>query len=266
MVSFSRSRDGADHESVEAGAVAVAAPAPVTQSAAAFPRVDLLPDTIAEEARVRRAKLVAGGVALASVAAVGALYLLAAGEVSSAQEELDTAQARSAVLAAEAAQYADVPKVRADVESARLQQFQAMGGEVRFSFLMNDLALTIPRGTSLTTLKAQITGLPAAATATAAGGADGAVQPSVMGNPGIGSISYEGEAKSYNDVAAFLDSLAKQKTLVDPYFSVATVKEEEQQGVADGAVNVTPQGYTYAATVTLSDVALSHRYDLKAGS
>jgi Tfp pilus assembly protein PilN len=262
MVSFSRNRDTAETEVAEGGTVvAVAAPAPVTQSAAAFPRVDLLPDTIAEEARVRQAKLISAGAVVAAVAAVGALYVMAAGQVSAAQEELDAATARSAVLASEVAQYAEVPKVRADVESAKIQQYQAMGGEVRWSFLLNDLALTIPRGTSLISLKAETGGAAPAAEAGAAGGTT-----SVLGNQGIGALSYEGEAKTYGDVAAFLDSLAKQKTLLDPYFTAAAAAASEQVGVADGTTTQAGTGYTYTASVTLSDEALSHRYDLKAGS
>ncbi len=266
MVSFSRSKTADAAEAEAEGGVALA-PTPMAPSAAAFPRVNLIPDKIAEEQRVHRAKLVLGGAAVASVAAVGAMYLMAAGEVNSAQEDLDAATARGVSLASQVATYAEVPTVRAQVQAAQMQQYQAMGGEVRWSFLLNNLALTIPNGTSLTAFKASITGVaPAAGAAAPAGTADSGTELSVLGRPGVGAIAYEGEAKNYALVAAFLDSLAKQKTLLDPYASNAGIGEQERSGVSDGSVAVAPQGYTFASSVTISDKALSHRYDLKAGN
>jgi Tfp pilus assembly protein PilN len=264
MVSFSRS--GREVAEQEAGGVHTLT-APVPASAAAFPRVNLIPEVIAEEVRVRRARLVAAGAVAASVVAVGGLYLMAANDVTAAQEELDLATARSAVLATEAAQYAEVPAVRASVESAKTQQYQAMGGEVRFSFLLNDLALTMPRGSSLTAFRATISGeAPEMATgaAAAAGQETAAGVSSVLGNPGLGTINYEGEARAYGDVASFLDSLAKQKKLIDPYFSAAVLNDTEE--AASGATAPPATGYTFVATSTVSDAALSHRYDLKEGS
>lgn len=265
MVSFSRSEGQVQEQ--EGGGVHTLS-APVQTSAAAFPRVNLIPEAIAEEARARRARLVAAGAVAATVVAVGGLYFMAANDVTAAQEELDVATAQAAVLATEAAQYAEVPAVRASVESARLQQYQAMGGEVRLSFLLNDLALTMPRGSSLTAFRATVSGEApdsAAAGSTAPAGQETAAGvSSVLGNPGLGTITYEGEARTYGDVASFLDSLAKQKKLLDPYFSAATLTESDS--TVAGTKAAPPSGFTYVATSTVSDAALSHRYDLKEGS
>ncbi|MGD9955035.1 MAG: hypothetical protein AB7O74_02230 [Candidatus Nanopelagicales bacterium] len=247
-----------DENSVEE-TPAVAAPA-VPQSSAAFPRVNLMPDEIAEEARIRRAKLALVGAAAVSVAVVGSLYMLAGSEVSSAQESLDQATARGAVLATEVAQYADVPKARADLASAQAQQYLAMGGEVRWSFLLNNLSLTMPRGTSLTEFKGLIDGVaPAAATAA---GPNDATSVSILGKPAIGEITYAGEARGYTDVAALLDVLAKQKTLVDPYPGAVQVAEAAATGSGSTGGG---KGYTFNATASVSDKALSHRYDIKDG-
>lgn len=236
----------------------VAAPS-VPQSSAAFPRVNLMPDEIAEEARIRRAKLALVGAAAVSVAVVGSLYMLAGAEVNSAQESLDQATARGAVLATEVAQYADVPKARADLASAQAQQYLAMGGEVRWSFLLNNLSLTMPRGTSLTEFKGMIDGV--APVATQAGGND-ATSVSILGKPAIGEITYAGEARGYTDVAALLDVLAKQKTLVDPYPGAVQVAEAAATGSGTTGGG---KGYTFNATASVSDKALSHRYDIKDG-
>jgi len=237
---------------------AVAAPS-VPQSSAAFPRVNLMPDEIAEEARIRRAKLALVGAAAVSVAVVGSLYMLAGAEVNSAQESLDQATARGAVLATEVAQYADVPKARADLASAQAQQYLAMGGEVRWSFLLNNLSLTMPRGTSLTEFKGTIDGVPPAA---AKAGPNDATSVSILGKPAIGEITYAGEARGYTDVAALLDVLAKQKTLVDPYPGAVQVAEAAATGSGTTGGG---QGYTFNATASVSDKALSHRYDIKDG-
>lgn len=229
---------------------------PVPDSAAAFPRVNLMPEVIAAEARERRAKTVLMGAAALSVLAVGGLYLGATNDVNAAQERLDTAAAQGVVLQNELAKYSDVPKVQNDVAIARTQAYNAMGGEVRWSFLLNNLSLTIPRNTSLTSFVATVNGIaPTPGVASATGGApDDTAVFSALGKPGIGQISYEGEAVRYGDFATFLDSLAKQKTLLDPF--PGEVKRAEGEAT----------GLTFTSTVTVTDKALSRRYDPKAGN
>jgi Tfp pilus assembly protein PilN len=257
MVSFRKS----DSAVLEADASELVAPQLGSASSAAFPRVNLMPEVIAAEARVRRARTVMVGAGVAAVAVVGGLYVLAMNDVNAAQERVDTATAQSIVLKNELAKYSDVPKVQAEVALAEGQLFQAMGGEVRWSFLLNDLSLKMPAGTSLTNFAGTINGVapdPAAASAAAASG-----QPSetavvgALGNVGIGTITYKGEAFGYTNVAAFLDAIAKQKPYIDTYpGTVAKVQ-------ADNGVN---KGYEFEASTTVTDKALSHRYDPKAGS
>jgi Tfp pilus assembly protein PilN len=259
MVSFGRKGATAEVEAPEQAPTAqpaVSASAP--SQLAAFPRVNLIPDEIAQEARVRRAKLVLGGAIAASVVAAAGMYVMAAGEVTSAQQDLDVATARSATLAAEATKYADVPKVRADLASAQAQQALAMGGEVRWSFMLNNLALTIPQGTSLSSFKATISGAaPDASAPTASNTATAGSATSVLGQPGIGSISYEGEAADNAKVAAFLEAMTKSTGLLDPFATQAT----KEQGSTDAATG--GKGVTFTAQATVGDAALSHRYDLK---
>jgi Tfp pilus assembly protein PilN len=266
MVSFGRKGQTAEAEVTEAEVSAPAAlpvSAPVSASLAAFPRVNLIPDEIAEEARVRGARMVLVGAVAASVAVTGGLYLMAAGQVSSAQEQLDSAQARSASLAAEATKYSDVPKVRADLQSAQIQQATALSGEVRWSVVLNNLALTMPAGTSLTSLKGTISGSPSSA---AAAGSVPAVQ-SVLGNAGIGTLGYEGEATDFSRVAAFLEAMSKNTGLIDPFATQTASQAAAGPGVSTGgtgASNVPVQkGVTFTASATVSQKALSHRYDLK---
>lgn len=253
MVSFGRKGATAEVEAPEEQAAPAAQPvvaAPGPSQLAAFPRVNLIPDEIAREQRVRQAKLVFGGAIAASVVAVGGLYMMAAGQVSSAQEQLDAATARGIALSSEAAKYADVPKVKADLASAQEQQALALGGEVRWSFVLNNLGLTVPSGTSISTLKGNISaGAPAA-------GESGV--KSVLGNDGVGSLTFEGEALDNGKVASFLEAMSRNTGVIDPF---ATVASKDDKTAADGSA--TKPTVRFAATATLSAKALSHRYDVK---
>jgi Tfp pilus assembly protein PilN len=257
MVSFRRS-GGATAEADVQELVAPSLPS----SAAAFPRVNLMPEVIAAEAKVRQAKSVLVGAAVCSLLAVGGLYVMASNDVNAAQERVDTATAQTLALQKELAKYADVPKVQAEVALAQQQAYIAMGGEVRFSFLLNNLALTIPRNASLTSFTATINGIaPDVAAVDAQGDVVSDSESdvlSVLGTPGIGTIEYTGEARRYADVAAFLDALAKQKTLLDPF--PGTVQTAEAEGTAAG------KGVTFDSKATITAKALSNRYDPKAGN
>jgi len=257
MVSFGRKSSVAEAtpespETLEQVAPTAAAPvAPTSASSAlsAFPHVNLIPDQIAAEAKVRKAKLTLGVVAGAALAVVAGLYVMAAGQVGAAQEQLDAATAHSASLATEAAKYADVPKVRADLDAAQTQQVQALSGEVRWSSVLTNLGLTIPSGVALNSFQATVTGT---------GASGGAATPgsvvSVLGNPGIGTIQYTGEASDDAKLAAFLESFAKVPGVVDPFATQATA--------ATGGAGA-PGSVTFAASATINAKALSHRYDGK---
>jgi Tfp pilus assembly protein PilN len=221
--------------------------APVTVLAA----VNLLPQTYARRAAVRRAKGFAVIALLAAVLVAALAWLVANQQKTSAQEELDAATAERASLQAQAAQYSDVPRVFATVAAAEQQLARAMGNEVRWSFFLNDLALTMPSGVSLETL--QVTSpapgtspqavAPSAAAAGAGAGATGA------GVPGLGTMDVSAKALTYNTVANWLDSLAKLPTLTDPYIGSITAGTEEGVKIV-----------TYSSTATLTPEALSLRY------
>lgn len=253
MVSFVRSR------SAEAAQESAELPLASAPGAGAFPRVNLLPPVVLEEERTHKAKRVLVGASAVSLLLVGGLYGLATLSVNDAEGQLESAQAQAAALNAQVAQYAEVPKVKAMVTTAQNQAYQALGGEVRWSFLLNDLALTMPAGTSLTSFTGNVSAdAPAGAAGPKAATADGQQGfTSVLGTPGIGTITYSGEALGYANVAAFLDAQAKQKTLLDPFATAVTANQSDT-----GA----KKGLTFTSSATVTDAALSHRYDLKAGS
>lgn len=241
----------------EEGSVATA-PAPVLQRSAAFPRVNLLPPAIAAEARVRRAKLVLVGGAAIAAALIGGMYVMAQNDVASAQDSLDTAQVQATKLQAEVTTYAEVPRVYAQVSAAQAQLVTAMGGEVRWSYLLNDIALTIPKNVSLVTYNGQLTPPAAAPVAAPAPAADGSTDGTATTTPAaapagpLGTVQYTGEATGYKAIASWLDSQAKQVTFSDTYLTAATRKD---------ATDGTPSSVDWTSTANLTDKALSHRFD-----
>ena len=251
MATFGRRSSVADPAAETPDAVEheLAAPVATPRSLGSFPSVNLIPDQIAAEAKIRKAKVTLGFAVGAAVAVVAALYVVATGQVGSAQEQLDAATAHSAALASDAAKYADVPKVRTDLADAQAQQVAALGTEVRWSSVLTNLGLTIPAGVSLTSLQANVNGAGAAATAPTSAGTTGGVV-SVLGNPGIGTVLYQGEATDDTRLATFLESLSKNPGLIDPFATQAA------------AVSSSPS-ITFTANATINQKALSHRFDAK---
>jgi Tfp pilus assembly protein PilN len=261
MVSFHRSANVATEPDA---AVAETAPPALPVSSAAFPRVNLMPEVVAQEARVHHAKMALVGASIVSVLAVAGLYVMAFGSVNEAQDELDSATAQSAVLNAESAKYADVPKVQAQVAYAHTQAYNALGGEVRWSFLLNNLSLTMPAGTSLQSFVATVSEFPPSSAAAQKPASGQTSFTGVLGHPGIGTITYTGEAFGYPQVASFLDSQAKQASLLDGYVNSVTANSESagSGGTTNAAAS---KGVQFKSVATISDKALSHRYDEKAG-
>jgi type IV pilus assembly protein PilN len=215
-----------------------------------LPRVNLLPPEVAQAAQFRRLQVLLGLLVAATVAGIGMLYLVASGQVSSAQSDLDAAQAENASLKAEVATYADIPRVQADLARYEADLTVAMGPEVRWSFYLNDLSLSIPSSVRLTSMNVvqPVPSQAAGATATVPG-----TPPvtSPLGTPGIATITFEGKATSYDAVASWLQMLAKQKGYTDP-----TVTEVAKDVGTTTAGNV----FTFSSSVTVTEKALSGRY------
>lgn len=210
-----------------------------------LPRVNLLPPEIGERRRLKKVQTGLGAGVAAAAVVVGALTLLAMAQVDSAQEDLDASKSRGVRLQAEANKFAEVPLVYAQVEAAEAQLGQAMGQEVRWSFFLNDLSLKTPNKVWLT--KMSVAQNVDTASAVAESGS--------YLTAGLGSVTFEGHGFAHNDVAAWLDALAKQKGLSQPYF---TKSERTEIGTRDTV--------KFASQATITEEALSGRYTQKAGS
>jgi Tfp pilus assembly protein PilN len=214
-----------------------------------LPRVNLLPPEIGQARRFRHVQFGLGAGILGSLGVVAAVFIMASGQVGAAQDDLDASNAQTTKLDAQTAEYAQVPLVYSQVEAARAQLELAMGKEVRWSFYLNDLSLKTPHDVWLTTMTVLASDPTAAAAPTAPGQQTSYIQP------GVASVSFEGYAMKHNDVANWLDSLAKQKGYDQPYFT-----DSSKEMIGDTAV------VKFKSQVSVTDDALSKRYIKKAGS
>lgn len=199
---------------------------------AVLPRVNLLPPEIAEVRRFRQVQAGLAGSLVAALGVVALLYVGASAAVAGAQEQVDDAVARHSTLQSQAAEYRDVTATYQRAADAQAMLVAAMGEEVRYSRLLNDLSLTLPAGVWLE--NASFT----QGTATAAGTTSG-----------IGTLVVSGVAYEYEDVALWLESLAGQQAYVDPLLQSSARALLGTKRVVD-----------WSTTVTLSADALSGRY------
>jgi Tfp pilus assembly protein PilN len=207
-----------------------------------LPRVNLLPPEIAETRRFKRIQVGLGATVAGAVGIVALLYISASSGVSGAQDKLDAETAKASSLQAQSAKYAGVTAVYARADAAQAMLTSAMGEEVRYSQLLNDLSLSVPSNVWIKNLVFSQT------PPTATGGAPAA---------GIGTLSVTGVGFNHDDVAVWLESLADQnngKTYVDPYFSNSTE-----------ALLGTRKTVNFTSTATLTPNAYSHRYDRPVG-
>src|SRR5437764_2145169 len=208
-----------------------------------MPSVNLMPSEIAEAAKFRRFQFAMGAAVVAAVAIVGVLYVSGKSGVSSAQSELDSANAAHAKASSELASLNSVAQIYQQVAAKQAMLQSAMGQEIDWSTYLSDLSLRIPDNVWLTNMAATETSSAAAPT------------PGALTSTGLGTITFGGVAFSHDDVATWLDVLAKEKGFTNVYFS------NSAQGVLG-----TRKVVNYSSSVVLTDDAKSGRYTQPAGS
>jgi Tfp pilus assembly protein PilN len=216
-------------------------------SLGALPRVNLLPPEIAEQRRLRQAKVAMAAGLVGCVAVAGVLYTAAHSSVSSAQADLDSATQQKVALQAQVARLANVTATFAQVQARQAMLTQAMGDEVQWSHFLNDLALTMPANVWLTNVTIAQTGT-APTTAPASAGV-------AVFDAGIGSVTFTGVAMSHDDVAAWLETLAREKGYANAYFTSSNEVDLYGHTVV-----------TFTSSVTVTPAAYSGRFTKPAGS
>jgi hypothetical protein len=248
-------------------------------------RVNLLPDEIDGQRRLRIAQV---GLVLGLLAVIGACavaYVLAVGARNSASDDLTAMQALGTKLQAEQTKYADVPRILSAIDSAELARQTAMASDVQWHKMMVDLQYTQVNRVWFTSLTMTVNA-DAATAAAAAAKAKATTNPSkAAGSSGTtgsgttssgttgttttpstattatttqtsstGQISVDGYAYDHPDVANWLDIFGKRVNLSDAYF---TNSSREKIG--------TSKVVKFSSTAQLTDAALSHLYDRKQG-
>jgi Tfp pilus assembly protein PilN len=223
----------------------------LTSGSVTLPRVNLLPPEIAEGRAFRRIQMGLGCAVLAAVGVVGMLYVSAAQGVSSARSDLATATKQNAQLQLDTAKYNDVTAVYARANAAQNMLQSAMGDEVRYSQLLNDLSLSVPSNVWLKNIAYVQTppASPAGATGTAAATptAPHALTP-------IGTFTATAVAFSYDDVAVWLESISGLKAYANPYFSSSSESLLGTRKIVD-----------FSSTAVVTSAAQSGRYNKPAG-
>lgn len=209
--------------------------------------VNLLPPEIYEAARFRRLQFGLAGVGLAAVAVVGALTYQAHHSVSAANDQLTQAQTQQTTLQTQLNGLQSVRDVYGQVAAKQAMLTRAMGGEIRWSTYLTDISLRVPSNVWLTNMTATETGATPTAPTTGAATPAGGASPLTVG--GIGTVQFSGVAFSHDDVATWLDALAKEKGFTNVYFTSSTKGAIGPRGVVN-----------YVSQVTLSQAALSGRF------
>jgi Tfp pilus assembly protein PilN len=213
-----------------------------------LPRVNLLPPEVHEARKLRRLQLGLGAGVAAIVVVLGGVYVMEAQSAHQASDELASAQSQTTVLNAQKAQFADVPRTLSAIQSAEDARQTAMTDDVSWYRYLNDLSYITPANTWLTTLTISVGSAPGTTTATTGA----ASAPTGLTSAGVATVAFQGTAKNHNDVAAWLDALAKEKGWTNVYFTNSS----------SGMIGTTPV-VNFTSSLNVSAAALSHRYDRK---
>ena len=206
--------------------------------------VNLLPPEIYEAAKFRRLQFALAGCGVAAVAVAGFMAYQAHHGVADAQQQLTQAQNQQTSLQSQRTGLQSVQDVYNQVAAKNAMLTRAMGGEVRWSTYLSDISLRVPSNVWLTNMTATETG--------ASGTATGAATPTSAApvlQTGIGTVQFSGVAFSHDDVATWLDALAKEKGFTNVYFTSST----------KGVIGPRPV-VNFVSQVTLSQAALSGRF------
>jgi hypothetical protein len=209
------------------------------------PQVNLLPPEVTQGRRLRQTKMLLLVVVLAVVLATMVTYVASAASALSAKSDLTKAQDQSSSLMAQQSKYADVPLVLGQVATAEQARQLGMSTEILWAPYVDAIRAVAPAGTSISTL-AVVGATPMAAAP---------VPPNPLALPAVATITVTFRSLTVPVVADWLDAMRAVPGFADPWFSAATVGEE------NGVVY-----YDVSATVDVDQAAFASRFVPKKGS
>jgi Tfp pilus assembly protein PilN len=220
--------------------------------------VDLTPREVVQARQTQvYQRLIGLGLLLVLILCAG-VGLLQHSAQARAQGDYDAEQARTASLAAETQQYADVAAMQELTTRVQGDLATVMTSDVDVVHLMARINQAVPAGVEINSQAVVLTPPepvvaapvddPAAGTATDTAAAPTAAP--VTGPQVIGTLTVAGTAESIDDVTPFVASLTQLRGAVD---------------VLPASVARTDTGATYSITMNLTDVLYTGRYN-KEGS
>jgi Tfp pilus assembly protein PilN len=209
-----------------------------------WPQVNLLPSEVTAGRRLKSTKkllvLVLAVVVLVAVLGyVGALIL-----ARQAADDLAVEQTEHARLLEEKAQYAEVPATLSGISLAESARMQAMAPEIMWPDYLEALRAVTPGGVSYDSMSVSV----------AAPGQVYSGSTNPLAGTTIGQVTFSARSVTLPDTAAWIESIEGVNGMANPWFSSASLTEEE------GVVF-----YQVEASVDLLPSALSGRFEPEAG-
>lgn len=221
-----------------------------------LPSVNILPPAVTERAHVERLRRTFAVAAGAAVVAVGAVYLLQAGAISSANDDLVAEESLSMQLSAQAAALAPVKVYYATVEANQQTIQQTMSREVLLSDVVEALYATAPVGVDLGTVSVSVDTQPVAADATApvdptavVSAACPSPDPYVVPGESAGCITITGTSVSRSALGFWQAQVSRSDLFTDLFISSSAT-------AAEAGANA----ITFAASVSVTSAAYVNRY------
>ncbi|MFI7541658.1 hypothetical protein [Actinoplanes sp. NPDC049599] len=205
----------------------------------------LLPDEIIAARRARRTRAWVIVVVILVACLLGGFFYLVRQDTRAADDELTAATAEVADLQRAQRVYGEVVDVQNDTATLSRQLKTAMASDLDWASLLEQLR-SIGETAGVTVVG--INGALQDATMTTAGTA----LPSTSASVAIGSAVVTGTGPDKGAVAAYVDALAKQSVLANPYLTNVTSTE--------GSATSTEESVTWTLRVDITQAALCGRF------
>jgi Tfp pilus assembly protein PilN len=220
---------------------------------APVPRVNLLPREILENRRFRNVQVLLALVVVLTLALAGAAFWRSDRAVGDARESLEAVQAQTVALEAKQRSYAAVPQTLAELEYARTARETVMTNDVAWYRYLSDLADAAPTDVAFQSITLKVPAPGAAGAAPATPATQSATADPFLPAGALGTVTVTGISGTYPKVAAWMDALDKIAGL-----DVSTLAN------ATRATDPEDTDVTFSSGITVTDEALSHRFDRKA--
>lgn len=128
------------------------------QGVSLLPQINLLPSEIRAARGVRALRVYLFCAVAIVLVLIAAVYVLAMGQASAAEDDLLAEQTRTTTLLTEKAKYAEVPVVIAQLEQTTLGLSLAASSEIQWKSYLDAIVAVTPEGTTISNVAVQANG------------------------------------------------------------------------------------------------------------